>query len=215
MPLVGGATPVLARYYDPRTGQCFTVDPKVSSNLSPYGYVAGDPINDTDPSGEWGLPGWATSAWNATGGRAVHAVQHSGLCWRNPLGGDNGNGGCQAPLSTTEGGLALGAISILATGGVAALPERGGAAAAIGWVGIGSGALAVGGDAGPCLHGNVEACFAAGLGTVGGLGGLAGTLGLGGGAFANLFASASIVGGVAGFVIDVVHAFQRALEGCK
>ena len=204
-----------ARYYDPSTGQFFTIDPKVSSNLSPYGYVAGDPINDTDPSGEWGLPGWATSAWNATGGRAVHAVQHSGLCLRNPLGGDNGNGGCQTPLSTTEGGLALGAISILATGGVAALPEGGIAAGIIGGVGIGSGLAAAFADAGPCSRGNGEACLAAGLGTVGALGGLAGAVGLGGGAFANLFASASIVGGVAGFVIDVVHAFQRALEGCK
>ena len=108
-------------------------------NLSPVWLVAGDPINETDASGEWGLRGWATSAWNATGGRAVHAVQHSGLCLRNPLGGDNGNGGCQTPLSTTEGGLALGAISILATGGVAALPEGGIAAGIIGGVGMGSG----------------------------------------------------------------------------
>ena len=58
-----------ARYYDPSIGQFLTVDPKVASTLSPYGYVQGNPLNGTDPSGEWGLPGWVTSAWNATGGQ--------------------------------------------------------------------------------------------------------------------------------------------------
>jgi RHS repeat-associated protein len=42
---------VLARYYDPTVGQFLTVDPKVAATLSPYGYVAGDPLNQTDPSG--------------------------------------------------------------------------------------------------------------------------------------------------------------------
>ena len=42
---------VLARYYDPATGQFLTVDPKVATTLSPYGYVSGNPINETDPAG--------------------------------------------------------------------------------------------------------------------------------------------------------------------
>ena len=42
---------VLARYYDPAIGQFLTVDPKVATTLSPYGYVAGDPINREDPGG--------------------------------------------------------------------------------------------------------------------------------------------------------------------
>jgi len=45
---------VLARYYDPATAQFLTVDPDVDTTLSPYGYVAGDPLNDTDPSGDVG-----------------------------------------------------------------------------------------------------------------------------------------------------------------
>jgi uncharacterized protein RhaS with RHS repeats len=40
-----------ARYYDPVTGQFLTVDPNVNTTLSPYGYVAGDPLNSGDPSG--------------------------------------------------------------------------------------------------------------------------------------------------------------------
>ncbi len=51
VPLVGPATPVLARYYDPATAQFLTVDPAVALTLSPYGYVAGDPLNRADPTG--------------------------------------------------------------------------------------------------------------------------------------------------------------------
>ncbi len=40
-----------ARYYDPSTGQFLTVDPDVASTLSPYGYVADDPLNATDALG--------------------------------------------------------------------------------------------------------------------------------------------------------------------
>ena len=45
---------VLARYDDPTTGQFLTVDPKVATTLSPYGYLAGNPLNGTDPSGKCG-----------------------------------------------------------------------------------------------------------------------------------------------------------------
>ena len=41
----------MARYYDPATAQFLTVDPAVSTTLSPYGYVQGDPLNATDASG--------------------------------------------------------------------------------------------------------------------------------------------------------------------
>jgi hypothetical protein len=41
----------IARYYDPTTAQFLTVDPKVATTLSPYGYVQGDPLNGTDPTG--------------------------------------------------------------------------------------------------------------------------------------------------------------------
>jgi RHS repeat-associated protein len=45
-----------ARYYDPATGQFLTSDPLVDSTRSPYGYVAGNPLNNTDPSGLDGGP---------------------------------------------------------------------------------------------------------------------------------------------------------------
>jgi RHS repeat-associated protein len=40
-----------ARYYDPVTSQFLTVDPAVAATMSPYAYVAGNPLNETDPTG--------------------------------------------------------------------------------------------------------------------------------------------------------------------
>jgi RHS repeat-associated protein len=40
-----------ARYYDPATAQFLTVDPAVATTMSPYAYVAGNPLNAIDPSG--------------------------------------------------------------------------------------------------------------------------------------------------------------------
>jgi RHS repeat-associated protein len=40
-----------ARYYDPVTATWITVDPRVSSTMQPYVYVAGDPLNITDMTG--------------------------------------------------------------------------------------------------------------------------------------------------------------------
>jgi RHS repeat-associated protein len=40
------------RYYDPATAQFLSRDPAVSSTMSPYAYVAGNPLNVTDPSGD-------------------------------------------------------------------------------------------------------------------------------------------------------------------
>jgi RHS repeat-associated protein len=39
------------RYYDPATEQFMSVDPMVDETATPYAFVAGDPVNDTDPSG--------------------------------------------------------------------------------------------------------------------------------------------------------------------
>jgi len=45
------------RYYDPATAEFISVDPLVAETQSPYGYVADDPIDGTDPSGLFfGLP---------------------------------------------------------------------------------------------------------------------------------------------------------------
>ncbi len=40
-----------ARFYDPTTAQFLTRDPAVARTMSPYGYVAGNPLNAMDPSG--------------------------------------------------------------------------------------------------------------------------------------------------------------------
>ena len=42
---------LLARYYDPSTGQFLSVDPLVQDTQMPYAYASGDPINGIDPSG--------------------------------------------------------------------------------------------------------------------------------------------------------------------
>jgi RHS repeat-associated protein len=42
---------VRARYYDPTTAQFINRDPIEAVTRSPYGYVNGDPLNGTDPSG--------------------------------------------------------------------------------------------------------------------------------------------------------------------
>jgi RHS repeat-associated protein len=40
-----------ARYYDPTTAQFLTRDPAVANTMSPYGYAAGNPLNEADPTG--------------------------------------------------------------------------------------------------------------------------------------------------------------------
>jgi RHS repeat-associated protein len=60
-----------ARYYNPATGQFITLDPIVELTRLPYGYVGGNPVNFSDPSGQcpWcvgaiigGITGAATGA---------------------------------------------------------------------------------------------------------------------------------------------------------
>ena len=41
------------RYYDPATGEFLTVDPDVATTNAPYFYAGDDPVNESDPSGEW------------------------------------------------------------------------------------------------------------------------------------------------------------------
>jgi RHS repeat-associated protein len=42
-----------ARYYDPATGQFLSRDPIETLTREPYGYVGGNPLNGTDPTGLW------------------------------------------------------------------------------------------------------------------------------------------------------------------
>jgi RHS repeat-associated protein len=59
-----------ARYYDPTTTQFLARDPAVATTRSPYGYVAGNPLNAADPSGVHVACGGAD---NAGGGSASHS----------------------------------------------------------------------------------------------------------------------------------------------
>jgi RHS repeat-associated protein len=43
---------LIGRYYDPQSGQFLSVDPLVDETGEPYSYTGGDPVNETDPSGE-------------------------------------------------------------------------------------------------------------------------------------------------------------------
>lgn len=53
---------VHASFYDPATGQFLSRDPAVAATRSAYGYVYGNPLNGSDPSGMFGLgfkiPDW-------------------------------------------------------------------------------------------------------------------------------------------------------------
>lgn len=54
-----------ARYYDPATGVFISRDPELSSTWEPYGYVADNPLNATDPSGlAWGFGYSSNAVWD-------------------------------------------------------------------------------------------------------------------------------------------------------
>ncbi len=62
-----------ARYYDPSSGQFLTEDAAFSRTLSRYGYTAGDPVDESDPSGLWCLLGHNSSG-GCRGTGFAHAV---------------------------------------------------------------------------------------------------------------------------------------------
>jgi RHS repeat-associated protein len=65
-----------ARYYDPVTGVFLSRDPAVAVTGSAYGYVDGNPLNDTDSTGlcPWGM-GELCHVVKHDVGRAVRAAQ--------------------------------------------------------------------------------------------------------------------------------------------
>ena len=68
-----------ARYYDPATGQFLSRDPIEAETRSAYGYVGGNPLNGTDPSGLYWGEGVVEGAGNvaSAGARGVG----SGASW--------------------------------------------------------------------------------------------------------------------------------------
>jgi hypothetical protein len=57
-----------ARYYDPTTGQFLTRDPITPITREPYGYVYGNPLNNTDPTGLFGFGDLVDAAGDFVGG---------------------------------------------------------------------------------------------------------------------------------------------------
>jgi RHS repeat-associated protein len=47
-----GLVYLINRYYDPATGQFMSVDPDLAQTQQPYQYAAGNPVNETDPTGD-------------------------------------------------------------------------------------------------------------------------------------------------------------------
>ena len=100
-----GLSYLLARYYDPATGQFVSVDPATATTRSPYGYLDGNPLNWRDPSGlcPWCLIGAVGGAIGGaiTGGGGYLLKVATGqeqFSWRNFTG-------------ATVGGAVGGAIS--------------------------------------------------------------------------------------------------------
>ncbi len=48
---LGLSVRLVGRYYDPGSGQFFTVDPMVQETGQPYVYTGDDPVNGVDPNG--------------------------------------------------------------------------------------------------------------------------------------------------------------------
>lgn len=59
-PIIGGhlKRPAVVSFYDPTTGGFLSRDPLNAMTRSAYGYVGGNPLNATDPSGLIGIPDW-------------------------------------------------------------------------------------------------------------------------------------------------------------
>lgn len=79
------------RFYDPTTGQFLTRDPIEAITRSAYGYVYGNPLNATDPSGLWAGDGYCIMGVNCKDG-AVSV----GDSWGQSVREDNPEGAQQA-----------------------------------------------------------------------------------------------------------------------
>ena len=64
----GGLIYLLNRYYDPQAGQFISVDPDITQTRQPYQYADGNPVSNSDPTGQsWtGIESWVN--WRFSGG---------------------------------------------------------------------------------------------------------------------------------------------------
>lgn len=135
----------------------------------PNAYTAGDPINTSDASG---LCSWL----GCIGAAVIAASQATGVCLRNPFGGNNGNGGCETTLSTTQAvtdigvtlsvaAAATGVGGLLATSLDASILGSEASALAVSSIGYGVGGAVL--DGLRCASGSAVSCDAAALDGVG------------------------------------------------
>ena len=108
-----------ARYYDPITAQFLSPDPMVATTRSPYGYVGGNPLNGTDPTGECGLWGSDTCWGDAAGWVADNSGIISTVAGYVQAGADaitvgtlGASAVVTAPLSALAGGIGTAATCI-------------------------------------------------------------------------------------------------------
>jgi RHS repeat-associated protein len=73
--LASGIVAMGARVYDPYTGTFTQTDPIQGGGATAYGYTNGDPVNETDLSGDCGFP---IGCLAAAGGAILHAGEDAG-----------------------------------------------------------------------------------------------------------------------------------------
>ena len=177
---------LLARTYDPATGQYLSRDPLAPITQAPYSYVGNDPLNAVDPMGLCGLWG-SDTCWSGIGQALSGAVNTIGGAVSNVVhaigGGLSSAAGTaqQAASNVTSfvaqhfveiAGVTLAGVAIVA-GGWAALGALGvvtlsaGAIGELGGFALISGGLAVYLDFQDCQRGSTVACIAMWIGGAG------------------------------------------------
>ena len=78
-----GTYDMRARYYDPSTGEFTTADPDLAQTDQAYEYAEDDPVNESDPSGQWThgycLSGTASTFYGTTGAPGARNVSTSAM----------------------------------------------------------------------------------------------------------------------------------------
>lgn len=84
---------LINRYYDPATGQFISVDPEVAHTQQRYAYADGDPVIQTDPTGQF--------TFNVPLARTCYKI----VCWTGSLLCVSGTLGCSVSWSLTFSGI--------------------------------------------------------------------------------------------------------------
>jgi RHS repeat-associated protein len=76
-----GLVYLLARYFDPQSGQFISVDPELGQTNQPYGYASGNPVSASDPTGQWACTSTSQLALFRTCSAFVSAQQCRQIEW--------------------------------------------------------------------------------------------------------------------------------------